>query len=419
MKDKTLLGPFKQILTMRNLALAGKLSDDQLEIIPDGGLLIVGDQIEQVLNKEEFENEVNHAKFHGSGIVFHRIQEDAVALPGLIDCHTHMCYAGTRAQDYARRLSGESYLAIAKSGGGMIETVRNTREATRKDLFDSLFLRGLAHLERGVTTCEVKSGYGLTVEDELKMLEVINDANNSRALLPDFVPTCLAAHTVPPEFEDQESYLKELKEKLLPEIKKRNLSKRVDIFIEESAFSPANAKDYLEYAKSMGFEVLAHADQFTASGSQVAAAVGAISADHLETSDDQHLQILKDHNVIAVALPGASFGLGVKFAPARKMLDMGLSVAISSDWNPGTAPMGMLLIQAAILGAYEKLTIAETLAGITYRAAAALSLNDRGVIDQGKLADLIAFKCDHYEKIIYNQGALRPFLIYRKGKQIL
>ncbi|MCF2141480.1 MAG: imidazolonepropionase [Candidatus Lokiarchaeota archaeon] len=419
MSDKKLIGPFKQILTMQNLPSAGPISDDKLEIISNGGILIVEDKIERILSKDEFEKEVSHAKFHGSGTIFHKITENAVAMPGMIDCHTHMCYAGTRAEDYARRLSGETYLNIAKSGGGMLDTVRKTRNASEKELFDNLFIRGLTHLHRGVTTCEVKSGYGLTVEAELKMLEVINQANRSRALLPDLIPTCLAAHTCPPEFQDPEKYLQEIMDKLLPVVKEKNLANRVDIFIEESAFSPDSARKYLNYAKELGFQVIVHGDQFTMGGSEVAADVGALSAEHLEVSDEAHLRMLKEANVIAVALPGASLGLGIDFAPARKMLDVGLNVAISSDWNPGSAPMGELLTQAALLGAYQKLTIAETLAGITKRAADALSLNDRGVLAQGKLADFIAFNCNKYQEIVYNQGSLKPFLVYRKGKQIV
>ncbi len=419
MKVKKLIGPFKQIVTMRNLPDTGKIADDKLEIIENGGILLVGDKIEAILSNGDFLDAMNHAKFQGSNISFNKIREDAIAMPGLIDCHTHMCYAGSRASDYARRLAGETYLEIAKSGGGMMDTVRRTRMATKKQLLDALFSRGLSHLKRGVTTCEVKSGYGLTLESEIKMLEVINEANHSRALLPDLIPTCLAAHTLPPEFDSTHSYLKEMTEKLLPMVKSKNLANRVDIFIEESAFGTSEGLEYLELAKSLGFNLIVHADQFHIAGSEIAAKVNAISADHLEVSDEEHLKLLQEHNVIAVVLPGASFGLGVDFAPARQMLDLGMCVAIASDWNPGTAPMGDLLTQAILLGAYQKLTIAETLAGITVRAAKALSLDDRGMIDSGKIADFIAFRGDNYQEIIFNQGSLQPFLIYRKGKQIL
>ena len=419
MKEKKLIGPFKQIITMINLPPTGPISDDQLEMVQDGGIVIIGDHIETILAKEDFEKEVNRAKFHGSDLIYHPITEEAVALPGLIDCHTHICYAGSRASDYARRLSGETYLKIAKSGGGMLDTVRKTRAATHKELFDTLFMRGLTHLQRGVTTCEVKSGYGLTIKDELKMLEMINEANKSRALLPDLIPTCLAAHTCPPEYNNPQEYLLDIQKNLLPVVKQRNLANRVDIFVEESAFDQDTARTYLEYAKELGFDITVHADQFSISGSEIAAEFQAISADHLEVTDEKHLQLLKDNHVIAVVLPGASLGLGVGFAPARKMLDLGLSVAISSDWNPGSAPMGELLTQAILLGVYEKLTIAETLAGITIRAANALKLSDRGILAPNMLADFIAFKCDNYQEIIYNQGSLRPFLVYRKGKQIM
>jgi len=419
MKKKKLIGPFKQIVTMVDLPPTGPLSDDQLVIVQDGGMVIIDDHIEKILDKEEFEKEVSRAKFHGSDLNYHPITEETVVLPGLIDCHTHICYAGSRASDYARRLSGETYLNIAKSGGGMLDTVRKTRAATHKELFDALFMRGLNHLRRGVTTCEVKSGYGLTIEDEIKMLEIINEANKSRALLPDLIPTCLAAHTCPPEFDNSQEYLLEIQNNLLPLIKQRNLANRVDIFIEESAFDKETARPYLKFAKELGFDITVHADQFSISGSEIAAEFKAISADHLEVSDEEHLQLLKDNNVIAVVLPGASLGLGIGFAPARKMLDLGLSVAISSDWNPGSAPMGDLLTQAILLGVYEKLTIAETLAGITLRAADALKLDDRGKLAPNMLADFIGYKCDNYQEIIYNQGSLRPILVYRRGKQIL
>ncbi len=419
MKRKILVGPFSQILTMENLPRSGTIKDEQLKVVTNGGILIDGQKVAKVLTEAEFEQLTEHGTKRGVDFILHKIQHPAVAIPGLIDCHTHICYAGTRAQDYARRLAGETYLEIAKKGGGMMDTVRKTRATSEKQLFDSLFKRGLTHLQRGVTTCEVKSGYGLEIASELKMLRVINSAKNSRALLPDLIPTCLAAHTVPPEFSDPQSYLNELSEHLLPQLKAQNLTDRIDIFIEDSAFEGQTAADYLKNAKEMGFQLVIHADQFTVGGSKIAAEVGAISADHLEVSGEDQLQMLKDNNVIAVVLPGSSIGLGLPFAPARKMLDMGLSVAIASDWNPGSAPMGDLLPLAIILGSYEKLTIAETLAGITVRSALALGLEDRGILAPGNLADVIAFKCEHYQEIIYNQGSLHPFLVYRKGKQIL
>jgi imidazolonepropionase len=272
-------------------------------------------------------------------------------------------------------------------------------------------------LSEGVTTVEVKSGYGLNIQDELRMLEVIQ---NSDALLPiDVVPTCLAAHMKPKDFGGTNmQYLEMLVDKLLPAVKTRNLSNRIDIFIEKSAFTTDEGQYYLRKAKDLGFDVIVHADQFTAGGLQVACNEGALSADHLEASGDNESSMLAQSNTVAVCLPGASLGLGMQFAPARKLLDAGASVAIASDWNPGSAPMGDLLMQAAVLGAYEHLSLAETLAAITCRAAKALAFTDRGIINKGKLADIIAFPTDDYRDILYRQGKLKPESVWKKGVKV-
>ena len=196
------------------------------------------------------------------------------------------------------------------------------------------------------------------------------------------------------------------------------MSNRIDIFVEESAFSVEEGDFFLQKAKEMGFSVLVHADQFHPGGSQLAVKHGAVSADHLEASTDKEIALLANSDTIAMALPGASIGLGVEFTPCRKLLDAGAALAIASDWNPGSAPMGDLLTQAAILGAYEKLSFAETIAGVTFRAAAALALSDRGTLETGKLADLIAFPTNDYREILYHQGKMRPAKIWKKGEFI-
>ncbi len=425
MNKKTLIGPFSQIVTMDKLPHAGPLSDNSLEIIKNGGILTNGQWIDQILSKDEFEQYRIHQTKDSSTPHYIEITEDSVLIPGLIDSHTHICYAGSRADDYAQRLSGVSYLEIAKRGGGILSTVNNTRAASQTQLADLLQERAKNHLLRGVTTCEVKSGYGLNKDSELAMLSAINaiakKGNNTFAyapFLPDLIPTCLSAHFKPEEFEKHEEYLAYVIDEILPEVKSQQLSKRVDIFIEKEAFNPKISLDFLTKAKKMGFSITVHADQFTSGGSKVAAQVGAISADHLEASKSDDLQILKSNNVIATVLPGASIGLGVDFAPARKILDAGLTMVISSDWNPGSAPMGELLMQASILGVYQKLTVTETLASITQRAAQALGLSDRGVLKTDSLADMIAFSCKDFKEIIYNQGALQPSIIWKRGRMI-
>jgi imidazolonepropionase len=271
----------------------------------------------------------------------------------------------------------------------------------------------LRHLQEGVTTCEVKSGYGLSVEAELKMLEAIKQVADNQAI--DLITTCLAAHICPPEFADQKDYLNYILEHLLPEIQRLNLSKRVDIFVEETAFSEEYAKYYLLLAQEMGFSIAIHADQFSTGGSALAVEVGAVSADHLEASTEREMDSLAKSNTVAVVLPGASLGLGMAFAPARQLLDKGCCVAIATDWNPGSAPMGDLLMQAAVLGASQKLSTAEVFAGITYRAAAALELNDRGVLSPDYQANMIAFATNDYREILYQQGKLKPKFVWKRG----
>jgi imidazolonepropionase len=251
----------------------------------------------------------------------------------------------------------------------------------------------------------------LNVEDELKMLRAIQHAaSQTHASL---VPTCLAAHTLPKDFPgNHQAYLHFIIQELLPLVRTEGLAKRVDIFIEESAFQPAAALQYLNVCRDMGFQVTVHADQFTTGGSKVAVEANALSADHLEASTEKELQMMANSNTVAVVLPGASMGLGMPFANARKLLDIGACVAIGTDWNPGSAPMGDLLMQAAVMGASEKLTTAETFAGITCRAAHALGLHERGVIVPGFRAHMQAYPTHDYRDILYYQGTLKPCRVW-------
>ncbi|HEX3010179.1 MAG TPA: imidazolonepropionase [Bacteroidales bacterium] len=407
-----LIGPFKQLLTMSGLPPKGRLADEQLEIIEDAGILVENGTIKEV-GSYAFLEEVAQQ----NGYEFDFVNGEYVAMPGMIDTHTHICFAGTRSMDYAMRLSGKSYLEIAASGGGIWSTVRNTREASNEMLLHLLLKRLEVLQSEGITTVEVKSGYGLSVPDELRILDIIVQADS--LLTVDVEPTCLAAHMKPKDFEGSNlQYLEMLTEKLLPQVKTRGLSRRVDIFIEKSAFTPDEGLFYMKQARAMGFDITVHADQFTAGGSATAVVGEACSADHLEASGDEEIRLLANSNTVAVCLPGASMGLGMAFAPARKLLDAGAAVAIASDWNPGSAPMGDLLLQASVLGAYEHLSVAETLAAITCRAAKALHLNDRGDVRPGTLADIIAFPVNDYKEIIYRQGKIKPDHVWKKGEKI-
>lgn len=407
-----LIGPFKQIITMTGLSLKGAISDDQLQCIEDGGILVKDSNIHSIGNYTEL---LQLAELHNAEI--HKLNGDHTCLPGFIDAHTHICFGGSRANDYAMRNSGKTYLEISKAGGGIWDTVTQTRKATKEKLVKGIIKRGKRHLTNGVTTIEVKSGYGLSITEELKMLQAIKEANES--LTPDLISTCLAAHMFPKDYQGSPSaYLNEMGTKLLPKLKAEKLTNRIDAFIEEGAFTPEVIAPYFKKAQELGFDITVHADQFSTGGSKVAVNFNAISADHLEASTATEISVLAKSDVISVALPGASLGLGCAFTPARKILDQGGALAIASDHNPGSAPMGDLLTQAAILGAFQKLSNAEVLAGITFRAAAALNLKDRGQLDSGFLADLSVFHTNDYKEILYNQGNFKPCMVWKKGELV-
>jgi imidazolonepropionase len=408
---EVLLGVFSQILTLRNLADKGKLEDEALEIISNGGIWVENGKIKKVGNFEQLAKEANNQEVE----ILEFPYADLVALPGFVDCHTHIAFAGNRAKDYALRIAGESYLNIAKAGGGILDSVRKTRQATENELIANTRQRADFLLRQGVTTIEVKSGYGLSVEEELKILRAIQRA--SLLTTADLVPTCLAAHTLPPEFSDKSAYLEHLANDLLPILLQENLCKRIDIFVEETAFPYQIAKDYLLKAKNLGFELTIHADQFTTGGSRLAVELNALSADHLEASQDIEIQMLAKSETVAVVLPGASLGLGMNFAPARHLLDAGACVAISTDWNPGSAPMGDLLLQASVLAANQKLSTAETLAGITFRAAKSLHLHhNKGRLQEGFSADIAIFPTNDYREILYWQGQMKPCIVWKNDK---
>jgi imidazolonepropionase len=405
-----LIGPISQLLSLQDLVLKGPINDSVLHTISNAGIAIEDGTIKAVDTWDAL-----LAAYPKAMIT--ELKGAYVAVPGYVDCHTHICFGGNRASDFALRNAGVSYLEIAQSGGGIWDTVSQTRKCTEQELTQIVIKNANKHLQLGVTTIEVKSGYGLSVEEEIKMLRAINSGNSETAA--DLVATCLAAHLKPKDFNgSNEDYLHYLVTNLFPVLQSENLTKRIDAFIETSAFSVSEIAPYLQSAKELGFDITIHADQFTTGGSEVALQYGAISADHLEASEDKEIEALANSNTIAVALPGASLGLGCAFAPARKIIDKGGALAIASDWNPGSAPMGDLVCQASILATFEKLTTAEVFAGITFRAAAALNLFDRGRLIAGNKADFILYSTTDFRDILYYQGSLRPSKIWKSGKLV-
>jgi len=405
-----LIGPISQLVSLQDLALKGPINDSALHTISNAGIAIEDGTIKAVDTWDAL-----LAAYPKAMIT--ELNGAYVAVPGYVDCHTHICFGGNRARDFALRNAGVSYLEIAKSGGGIWDTVTQTRKCTEQELTQIVIKNANKLLQLGVTTIEVKSGYGLSVEEEIKMLRAINRGNSETAA--DLVATCLAAHLKPKDFNgSNEAYLDYLVTNLFPVLQSENLTKRIDAFIETSAFSVSEIAPYLQAAKAFNFDITIHADQFTTSGSEVAVQYEAISADHLEASGDKEIEIIAQSKTIAVALPGASVGLGCAFAPARKIIDKGGALAIASDWNPGSAPMGDLVCQASILATFEKLTTAEVFAGITFRAAAALNLFDRGRLIAGNKADFILYPSTDYREILYYQGSMRPSKIWKSGKLV-
>ncbi|WP_143305343.1 imidazolonepropionase [Chitinophaga vietnamensis] len=405
-----LIGPFAQILPMSGLPLKGALQDEQLPVIPDAGVLIADGKIREIGDYKTLAHQ-----FPDEEKLF--IDEPMVLLPGFIDCHTHICYGGTRNRDYAMRIAGKSYLEIARAGGGIWDSVTKTRIADTVTLTEGVVARAERHLREGVTTIEVKSGYGLDMANEIKMLQAIRQAGQHTAAT--LVPTCLAAHMKPRDYEGtEEAYLNWILQELQPVLKAEQLTNRVDIFIEETAFSVPAAATFLKQAMQQGFAATVHADQFSAGGATVAVEAGALSADHLEASTDKEIALLAKSDTVAVVLPGASLGLGMHYAPARKLLNAGACVAIASDWNPGSAPMGDLLIQAAVMSAAEKLSTAEVLSALTFRAAPALQLQHAGQLATGFIADMQAYPTNDYRDILYYQGKMKPAMVWKKGETI-
>jgi len=338
-------------------------------------------------------------------------------LPGLIDCHTHTVFAGTRESEFVRRIEGVPYARIAKEGGGSRNSVATVRDAGLDDLVGLSRPRLHRMLQRGVTTVEIKSGYGLTVDDELKMLRAVQ---RLRADTPqELIGTYLAAHTLPPECEgDPEGYIDMVTAApLLATIREEGLAEFSDAFCETTAFGVEPARRFLRNCASAGLRPKLHADQITQMGaSRLAAELRAVSADHLETIDEEGIAALKASGTIAVLLPACSFYLGVDQAPARRLIDAGLPIAVATDFNPGSAMVESLLFTMGIACTQMRMTPDEVLTAVTANAAAALQRQDRlGAIELGMQADLLVLDVPNRWRLCYELGRNATRAVIKKG----
>ncbi len=324
--------------------------------------------------------------------------------PGLIDCHTHLVHGGNRANEWAMRLEGASYEEIARAGGGIVSTMRATREASEADLVESALPRLDALIAEGVTTIEIKSGYGLSTADELKMLRAARALAKHRAIRVE--PTFLGAHALPPEYKgDSDAYIDLVVGEMIPAA--ASLATAVDAFCEGIGFSPAQCERVFAAAKAHGLKVKLHAEQLSAlSGSALAARHGALSADHLEYATDEDVAAMAAAGTVAVLLPGAYYFMReTKLPPIEAMRSHGVTIALATDNNPGTSPTTSLLLMLNMGATLFGLTVAEALRGVTVNAAAALGLSHEiGTLEAGKACDLAIWDVGDPAELVYRIG---------------
>jgi len=384
----------------------------KLAIIRDGGMLIRDGIIESVGLSGEIEKNARDAEIIDA--------RDRVVLSGFVDAHTHLVFAGDRLDDFERRAKGESYEQIAAAGGGIWSTVEKTRAAKDVDLFAQAKRRADWFLKCGTTTVEAKSGYGLTVEDELKILRVIRRLNTETPI--EFVPTFLGAHAIPEEFRSApEQYVALVIHEMLPRVVEEQLAESCDIFCERGYFDIERSRKILTAAKKLGLKLRMHVDQLTNSGgAKLAAELGATTADHLEKTDEQGIAAMKAAGVQPVLLPGSVYALGSTCYPrAREMIDAGLAVIVATDFNPGSSPTPSMAMVLSLACTQMKMSPAEALTASTINAAHSLTRGEKiGSLETGKQANFAIFDCEDYRELAYWFGVPQVHSVYVHGKRV-
>jgi len=382
-----------------------------LAIIRDGGMLIRDGKIDIIGSSDEIEKNAGDGDIIDAG--------GRVVLPGFVDAHTHPVFAGNRLDDFERRARGETYEQIAAADGGIWSTVEKTRAASEPDLFEQGKKHANWFLKCGTTTVEAKSGYGLTVEDELKILRVIRRLNEETPI--EFVPTFLGAHAVP-RGRQQSDYVDLVIREMLPRVASEKLAKFCDVFCERGYFNIAESREILAAAKKHGLKLRIHADQLTNSGAaKLAAEAKATTADHLEKIDEQGIAALKAAEVQPVLLPGSVYALGSTDYPrAREMIDAGLAVVIATDFNPGSSPTVSMPMILSLACTQMKVSPAEAITASTINAAYSLGRGDKiGSLETGKLANFSIFDCQDYRELAYWFGFSQTHSVYVRGERVL
>lgn len=405
MKADLILYDIGQLITSR------ELEGNHIEILENGYLAIKGDKIIGVGTGEV------PTSFIQFDTKFVRIGKKVVS-PGLVDSHTHLVHGGSREHEFSMKIQGVPYLEILAAGGGILSTLKATREASLEDLIEKTKKSLRYMLELGVTTVEAKSGYGLSLEQEIKQLETTKLLNHLQPV--SLVSTFMAAHATPPEFKGRTADYVEEVIKMLPEIKKRNLAEFCDVFCEEGVFSVEESRKILSKAKELGFQLKIHADEVVSLGGvNLAGELQAVTAEHLMVITDEGIEALKKGNVIADLLPATSFNLRHDYAPARKILEAGVQVALSTDYNPGSCPSENLQFVMQIGAAHLKMTTEEVFKAVTINGAKAVCREKEiGSLEVGKQADIAVFDVPNAEYMLYHFGVNHTDSVYKAGKLV-
>jgi imidazolonepropionase len=383
----------------------------ELSIVSSGAMLVVDERIAKVGQLEAIEPLIDaDCDVIDAG--------GRVLMPGFVDAHTHPVFAGTRAGEFEERASGATYQEIAARGGGIQSTVRATREATLDELVSAGKRYAGWFLRTGTTTVEAKSGYGLTVEDELKILRAIKQLNRETQLR--YVPTFLGAHDIPPEYKSRrEQYVSLIVDEMLPRVSEEKLAEYCDVFCEDKVFTNDESWKILTSARCHGLGLRIHADQLSLSGgAKLASELGTVTADHLEHTDADGIQALKSAGVQPVLLPGSVYALGSsRYPAAREMIDAGLAVVLASDFNPGSSPTPAMPMILSLASTHMRMTPAESITASTINAAHTLNRGDSiGSLEPGKLADFVIHDCGDYRDLAYFFGIEHPWKVYAAGR---
>ncbi|CAL7896348.1 imidazolonepropionase [Fusobacterium necrophorum] len=405
MKADLILYEIGQLITSR------ELEGNHIEILENGYLAIKGDKIIGVGTGEV------PTSFIHFDTKFVKIGKKVVS-PGLVDSHTHLVHGGSREHEFSMKIQGVPYLEILAAGGGILSTLKATREASLEELIEKTKKSLRYMLELGVTTVEAKSGYGLSLEQEIKQLEATKLLNHLQPI--SLVSTFMAAHATPPEFKGRTGDYVDEVIKMLPEIKKRNLAEFCDVFCEEGVFSVEDSRKILTKAKELGFQLKIHADEVVSLGGvELAGELQAVTAEHLMVITEEGIQALKKGKVIADLLPATSFNLRHEYAPARKILDAGVQVALSTDYNPGSCPSENLQFVMQIGAAHLKMTTEEVFKAVTINGAKAVCREKEiGSLEVGKQADIAVFDVPNAEYMLYHFGVNHTDSVYKAGKLV-